>query len=86
MLIPDAVHIWQEADGHYHVEWRTTEPGVEVTVEHAQGVQFSANYLPHLSTAKLSGLRADTRHSFVVRDQFGTQVMASERRLPLSGT
>ena len=86
MLIPDAVHIWQEADGHYHVEWRTTEPDIEVTVEHAHGAQFSATYLPHLSAAKLSGLQSDTRHAFVVRDQYGTHVTARERRLPLAGS
>ncbi|MCR9105559.1 MAG: tyrosine-protein phosphatase [Gammaproteobacteria bacterium] len=86
MLIPDAVHVWQEADGQYHVEWRTTEPDVEVRVEHAHGETFSANYLPHLGAAKLSGLPGHRRHAFVVRDQYGTQVLAQERRLPLQGT
>ena len=33
MLISDAVHIWRDADGDYHLEWEATHPQTEVTVE-----------------------------------------------------
>ena len=33
MLISDAVHIWREPDGDYHIEWQVTDPGTEVTVD-----------------------------------------------------
>ena len=33
MLISNAVHIWRESDGDYHIEWRASDPGTKVTVE-----------------------------------------------------
>lgn len=86
MLITDAVHIWREPDGDYHVEWQASQPDTQVTVEPL----LAAGALPGQQVApgrvRLSGLPASTRHYFRVRDQHGTEVVATERRLGMQGT
>ena len=85
MLITDAVHIWREPDGDYHVEWQASHPDTEVTVE-----PLAVGALPGQQVApgrvRLSGLPASTRHYFRVCDQHGTEVVATERRLGMQGT
>ena len=88
MLISDAVHIWREADGDYHIEWQATHPDTEVTVEPlAAGSAVEAHYSEHpVKSARLSGLAPDTRHYFRLRDQHGTEVLATERKFGMQGT
>lgn len=87
MLIPGAVHIWREPDGEYHVEWQASRPDTRVTVE-PLGVtsKVSTNYSNESSRASLSGLAPASRHYFRLRDQHGTEVLATERRLGMQGT
>ncbi len=33
MLISEAVHIWRDADGDYHLEWDAGQPDTDVAVE-----------------------------------------------------
>lgn len=86
MLISDAVHVWREPDGDYHVEWRTTGEEVRVTVEHAQSAGTEPRYSPAGESARLSGLPREERHYFRVRDDFGNEVLAGERRISFEGT
>ena len=88
MLIADAVHIWRESDGDYHIEWEASHPGTEVTVEplHAGGelqVHYSEDAGPR---ARLAGLPKGNRHYFRLRDQHGTELLATERRFGMQGT
>lgn len=87
MLISEAVHIWREPDGDYHIEWQASHPETQVTVEPlpaSDGVSAHYRYNPH--TIKLSGLNPTSRHFFRVRDQHGTEVLAAERKLGMQGT
>lgn len=88
MLISEAVHIWREPDGDYHIEWQASHPDTEVTVEPLSAggdlqVHYSEEPVPR---ARLSGLAPDTRHYFHLRDQYGTEVLATERKFGLQGT
>lgn len=88
MLITDAVHIWRESDGDYHVEWEATHPDTEVTVEplSADG-RVQAHYREESPLrARLSGLPPEQRHFFRLRDQHGNEVLATERKFGLQGT
>lgn len=87
MLISDAVHIWRESDGDYHIEWQASHPDTKVTVEPLtpSGV-VSAHYEQGVQHVCLSGLIATSRHYFRVRDQHGTEVLAAERKLGMQGT
>lgn len=89
MLISDAVHIWREASGEYHIEWEVSHPDTEVTVEPlADGGELQLHYReqPSPPGARLAGLPPGRRHFFRLRDQHGNEVLASERRLGMSGT
>ena len=86
MLNPDAVHIWREPDGDYHVEWESSHPDTRVTVEPLADPQVQARYDSDSERARLSGLRPGQRHYFRVSDQHGTEVTATERRLGMRGT
>jgi protein-tyrosine phosphatase len=88
MLISDAVHIWREANGEYHLEWQVSHPDTEVTVEPlAVSGELQLHYREQPSLgACLVGLPAGRRHFFRLRDQHGNEVLASERRLGMSGT
>jgi protein-tyrosine phosphatase len=87
MLISDAVQIWRESDGDYHIEWRASRPGTRVTVEPlaASGV-VEAHYSDDPERVRMSGLEPASRHYFRLRDQHGTEVLAAERRLGMQGT
>tara|TARA_R110002110_G_C13470513_1_gene720800 strand:- start:36726 stop:37721 length:996 start_codon:yes stop_codon:yes gene_type:complete len=88
MLNTDAIHIWREPDGDYHIEWEATHPDTKVVVEPlAEGGNLRAHYpaSPH-SSVRFSGLAPGARHYFRLRDQHGTQVTATERRLGMQGT
>jgi protein-tyrosine phosphatase len=87
MLISDAVHIWRESDGDYHIEWQASHPDTQVTVEPlgASG-DVSAHYSEDAPRIRLSGLQPGSRHYFRVRDQHGTEVLAAERKLGMQGT
>ncbi|TDG12543.1 tyrosine-protein phosphatase [Seongchinamella unica] len=82
MLISDAVHIWRDAGGDYHLEWEASHPDTRVTVEplgEGQVVQLE-------QAARVSGLPAGNRHFFRLRDQHGNEILASERKLGMEGT
>ena len=87
MLISDAVHIWRESDGDYHIEWRASHPDTRVTVEPlaASGV-VEAHYSDDAERVRMSGLGPASRHYFRLRDQHGTEVLAAERKLGMQGT
>ncbi len=87
MLISDAVHIWREADGVYHLEWEVSHPDTRVTVEPldaAGELQLHYSERPNAG-ARLAGLPSNRRHFFRLRDQHGNQVLATERRLGMAG-
>jgi protein-tyrosine phosphatase len=87
MLISDAVHIWRESDGDYHIEWQASHPDTRVTVEPlAPNGMVSAHYSDDARRVRLSGLEHGSRHYFRVRDQHGTEVLAAERKLGMQGT
>jgi len=82
MLISDAVHIWRDADGDYHVEWEASHPDTQVTVE-----PLGEGLVVHLEqAARVSGLPQGNRHFFRLRDQHGNEILASERKLGMEGT
>ena len=87
MLISDAVHIWREPDGDYHVEWQASHPETQVTVEPlAANGAVEAHYAPEDRRARISGLAPDSRHFFRLSDQHGNEVLSTERKLGLEGT
>lgn len=87
MLISDAVHIWRESDGDYHIEWQASHPDTQVTVEALGSVgSVSAHYSEDSTRARMSGLEPASRHFFRLRDQHGTEVLATERKLGMQGT
>jgi len=88
MLISDAVHIWREADGVYHLEWEVSHPDTEVTVEPLDVTgELQLHYSERTNPgARLAGLPGNRRHFFRLRDQHGNQVLATERRLGMAGT
>jgi protein-tyrosine phosphatase len=88
MLISDAVHIWRESDGDYHIEWQASHPDTEVTVEPlAASGSIDAHYSEGpIPRARLSGLEPASRHYFRLRDQYGTEVLATERKFGMQGT
>ncbi len=88
MLISDAVHVWREPDGEYHVEWQSTAPDTRVRVE-----PLASEAGPDLhvveqdgSRARLRGLPPTSRHYFRVSDQHGNEAVLPERRLGMQGT
>jgi protein-tyrosine phosphatase len=87
MLISDAVHIWRESDGDYHIEWEASHPDTHVTVEPlAGGSTVQAHTSNHHERVRMSGLGPASRHFFRLRDQHGTEVLAAERKLGMQGT
>lgn len=87
MLITDAVHVWREPDGDYHIEWEASHPDTSVEVEPlSPNGSISAHYSEDSPRARVSGLPPGDLHFFRVRDQHGTEVLAGERRLPLQGS
>ena len=86
MLISDAVHIWREPDGDYHIEWQASHPGTEVTVEPLSPQGTVEAHYSEEPRARLSGLQPATRHYFRLRDQHGTEVLATERKFGMQGT
>jgi len=88
MLIPEAVQVWREPGGEYHIQWEVSHPDTEVTVEPvATGGGLELNYLERSPReARLSGLPPARRHFFRLRDQHGTEVLVTERNLWMQGT
>jgi len=87
MLIADAVHIWRESDGDYHIEWQASHPNTRVTVEPlTTSGSVEAHYNEDAQRVRLSGLAPASRHYFRLRDQHGNEVLASERKLGMQGT
>ena len=87
MLISDAVHIWREPGGDYHIEWQASDPDTRVTVEPlVPSASAQAHYSEDAERARLSGLAPASRHYFRLRDQHGTEVLAGERKLGMQGT
>ena len=88
MLMTDAVHIWRESDGDYHIEWQASHADTKVTVEALTGDgSIAAHYHEEqLPRASFSGLEPASRHYFRLRDQHGTEVLATERKFGMQGT
>lgn len=87
MLISDAVHIWREPDGDYHIEWQASRPDTRVTVEPLGATdEVNTHYGDSPFRASMSGLAPTKRHYFRLRDQHGTEVLATERQLGMQGT
>jgi protein-tyrosine phosphatase len=88
MLISDAVHIWRDADGDYHLEWDASHPETDVAVEALAEQPHSVERYQHDSgpRARVTGLPGDRRHFFRLADQHGNEVLASERKLGMEGT
>jgi protein-tyrosine phosphatase len=87
MLISDAVQIWRESDGDYHIEWQSSHPDTRVTVEPmGSDGNVSAHYSEDSTRVRMSGLAPTSRHFFRLRDQHGTEVLAGERKLGMQGT
>ncbi|MEH6580956.1 MAG: tyrosine-protein phosphatase [Halioglobus sp.] len=86
MLIADAIHIWRDADGEYHLEWEASQPDTRVTVESLDSAG-RAHYPDGLTAgARVSGLPATNTHFFRLRDQHGNEAVAAERKLGMQGT
>ena len=91
MLITEAVQVWREADGDYHIQWEATHPETRVTVEPlAEPGSAAVGYNTHYREApqrgvRFSGLAPGNRHFFRLRDQHGTEVVATARRLGMHG-
>jgi protein-tyrosine phosphatase len=84
MLISDEVHVWREPDGDYHIEWRSSHPDTEVTVEAlAEGGTLLAQ---EGERARLGDLAPAQRHFFRLCDQHGNETVVTERRLGMQGT
>lgn len=88
MLISDAIQVWREPDGEYHIEWEVSHPGTEVTVEPlTAGGDLQLHYSEQpAGRARLAGLPSGSRHFFRLRDQHGTEVLVTERKLGMQGT
>ena len=87
MLNTDAVHIWRDPEGDYHLQWDASHPATEVTVEPlAPGLETLVHYLPGSRGARCSGMPPGSRHYFRLRDQYGTEALAPERKLGMQGT
>ncbi len=88
MLISDEVHIWRESDGDYLIEWRASHPDTLVTVEPmvAGGAMQAYSTGDAERPIRMSGLEPASRHYFRLRDQHGTEVLATERKLGMQGT
>ena len=88
MLISDAVQIWRDADGDYHLELDLSQPDTEVAVEAVADQPHAVEHYQHDSgpRAKVSGLPGDRRHYFRLRDQHGNEVLTTERKLGMQGT
>jgi len=88
MLISEAVHVWREPDGEYHIEWQSSHPDTRVTVEPltAEGRLEDHQTGRTSGRVRLSGLPRGSRHYFRLRDQHGTEVLVTERRLGMQGT
>ncbi len=88
MLISEAVQIWRDADGDYHLEWAASAPETDVQVEALAEQAHDVEHYRHDAgpRAKISGLPGDRRHFFRLRDQHGNEVLASERKLGMQGT
>ncbi|MEZ5573420.1 MAG: tyrosine-protein phosphatase [Halioglobus sp.] len=87
MLISDAVQIWREPGGDYHVEWRASHPDTQVTVEPlAANSEVNTHFDDRPDIVRVSGLNPTSRHFFRIRDQHGTEVLAAERKLGMQGT
>jgi len=87
MLISDAVEIWRESNGDYHIEWRASHPDTKITVEPlAASSEVNTHCFEGAERLSMSGLEPASRHFFRIRDQHGTEVLAAERKLGMQGT
>lgn len=86
MLNTDAVRIWRDPAGDYHVQWEQSCPDTEVQVEPLNAVAERHESDSGGRRARFSGLPAGTRHFFRLRDQHGNELLAAERRLGMQGT
>ncbi|MFV8818552.1 tyrosine-protein phosphatase [Haliea sp. E17] len=86
MLNKEAVLIWREASGDYHVQWEQSSPDTQVQIEPLADVQSVQERDEAGLRARFSGLPAGNRHFFRLSDQHGNELLAAERRLGMHGT
>jgi protein-tyrosine phosphatase len=85
MLDKQAVHIWREADGEYHIEWQASHPHTRVTIRPLESDTQTTEHEPGAGRARIAGLPLARRHYFSLQDQHGNEVLAMERRLGMDG-
>jgi len=86
MLLADAVHIWREPEGEYHLDWDVSAPDtqVSVTILDSPGTEVF-EHREGRNGGRVTGLPLGRRHFFSVSDQHGTEIVASERRFGMEG-
>lgn len=86
MLITDAVHIWRDPEGDYHIEWEASHPDTRVQVESLAATgSVEQHSTAESRRARVSGLPGASRHYFRLSDQHGNSVLATERKLGMRG-
>ncbi len=87
MLISEAVNIWRDAEGDYHLEWDSSAAGARVAVEALAEQPHTVEHYQDdaVARARVSGLPENRRHYFRLCDEHGNQVLAAERKLDMEG-
>ncbi len=89
MLLSDAIQIWRDDAGDYHIEWDASAPDTQVDLQalslSRQPVTDSFDQVHDERRIRLSGLPGGRRHLFRLRDQHGTDLISGERRLTMQG-
>lgn len=88
MLIPNSINIQREQNGDYQIEWQTDPTNTAVTVMPLDTtLTVQANYTTGThGGVRFTGIPSGIRHFFMISDQYGNQVIASERRIDLVGS
>jgi len=86
MLDPETIDIWRAPEGHYELRWDSTDPGGRVRVGPADEALSHQVEYPQPGSAIVSGLVPGGRHLFRLRDDYGSDITAGERRIHLDGT
>lgn len=90
MLTPDSLHVWRDEAGDYHIKWLADAPRPSLDLQTLDldhrpvERRFEASHED--DRVRLSGLPADDRHLFRVRDGAGREAVVGERRLAMDGT
>ena len=73
MLISEAVNIWRDAEGDYHLEWDSSAAGARVAVEALAEQPHTVEHYQDdaVARARVSGLPENRRHYFRLCDEGG---------------